>query len=182
MCYNLHMKKFITSTFKSIKLAYCRLFPVPAEQNNIAVFFDGDSVNVKLFSDLASKIPINAKFWWVMTAGASMPKKVKASGATIEASPNIGKESVDMLLAMLAMQQCCTNCSLKEVHIISSDGDTLEILLNLASRFEKIKFFWGYPNSSPRSKKSTVASVNLPANIFVNKISQSHQIVPKPRV
>lgn len=176
------MKKFITSTFKSIKLAYCRLFPVPAEHNHIAVFFDGDSVNVKLFSDLASKIPPSTKYWWVMTAGASMPKKVKASSATIEASPNIGKESVDMLLAMLAMQHCCVNSSLKEVHIISSDGDTLEILLNLASRFENIKFFWGYPNSSPRSKKSIVASVNLPANVFVNKISESRPLVPKSGV
>jgi len=176
------MKKFITTTFKSIKLAYGRLFPVPAVQNSIAVFFDGDSVNVKLFSDLASKIPQNAKFWWVMTAGASMPKKVKASGATIEASPNIGKESVDMLLAMLAMQQCCANSSLKEVHVISSDGDTLEILLNLARRFENINFFWGYPNSSPRSKKSTIASVNLPANIFVNKISESRPLAAKSKV
>jgi hypothetical protein len=154
----MNFKKYFRSFFNGFK-------------PGIIVFFDGDSVNMTSFVKLAQKISSEIKYVWVNTEGASLPKKVKSNGCEVVSSPNIGKESVDMLIAMLAMQECCNNKSLRELHIVSSDGDTLEILINLAVRFPSVSFFWIYLNDKPRSQKSILAGKNKPSNIHINKMS-----------
>jgi uncharacterized LabA/DUF88 family protein len=154
--------------FAAFILKLQKFFHSPKQ--NIIVFFDGDSVNVTSFMKLSQKISAKIKYIWVTPEGSSIPKKVRSHGCDIVLSPNIGKESVDMLIAMLAMQECCANSQLKEIHIVSSDGDTLEILLNLASRFTGVNFFWTYLNDKPRSQKSINAGKTIPKNIHINKV------------
>ncbi len=93
-------------------------------------------------------------------------EKIRNLGIASVVPPNVGKEAVDMFIAMDAMYRC-TCQDVKEVHIVSSDGDTLEILLNLSSYFKKTNFYWLHPHSNvPTSKIAMKSAKNLPQNVL----------------
>jgi hypothetical protein len=63
------------------------------------------------------------------------------------------------------MEECCTNKDLRDLFIVSTDGDMVELLATLAVKFPKIKFTLFSRYGKPMSTKALSAMQHID---FVN--------------
>lgn len=122
------------------------------------MFFDGDNISSKDFK-LFINMPHDKRY--ITVATTTTPNVVRKAGIQPINPLNIGKEASDMLIAMLAMEECCMNKNLKELYIVSTDGDMVELLATLAMKFNHIKFTLFSKVGKPMSAKAIQAMRNI---------------------
>jgi hypothetical protein len=74
----------------------------------------------------------------------------------------IAKEAVDLIMAVTAAYEAAKNPDLKEIHVFSSDADSLGMAVTMAAMFPNIRFFV-YAQSNRPVAKRTIR--NLPENV-----------------
>lgn len=126
------------------------------------MFFDGDQISGAIGKAIIKPQP-NTSYIWV--AAGAVATILKSAPITVIKPIGIGKESTDMVIAMQAMKECIENANLKELYIVSSDGDMIEVLITLAAQFKTVKFIQLAPSTYKTSKKALEAIRNLPPTV-----------------
>lgn len=150
--------------------------PVPAQpaegRKNYLVIFDGDQIGTPIASKILGKHREDTKYIWIQTKD-EIPNKLKKHLGSIELriAPKVGKESADTLVALLACKEACTNPDIKEIHIMSGDGDIVDMCMSLSTMFPAIMFFAAHPSTRAIKKVVREAIKKLPSNCKFVRIS-----------
>ena len=150
------MLKFIKSLFGFTRATRAEKI-IKDDPTASVMFFDGDNISSKDFK-LFINMPHDKRY---ITVATTTPNVVRKAGIQPINPLNIGKEASDMLIAMLAMEECCMNKNLKELYIVSTDGDMVELLATLAMKFNHIKFTLFSKVGKPMSTNAVQAMRNI---------------------
>lgn len=111
--------------------------PAPAEPRTI-IFFDGDQ-GLGQFERFYKELP-NVDYHWVQNSRMMVPNKIKNSSIEWTIPSDVGKESVDTYIAMKAVHECASANPPSHIFIISRDMDFIDVIINAALLFAKVKF------------------------------------------
>jgi hypothetical protein len=148
--------------FKTILNFFRKPAPI-ISRDQTHIFVDGDQIGKSDHARLYRKTE-NVKWFWV--SGTPTPKFLDPEVNYFK-SKSIAKESVDCLIAMMAIKECIENQRLKKLVIVSGDGDFIEILLTMSDMYPHINFVWLRPSkaNTKTSIKALDALKNLPKNV-----------------
>lgn len=138
-------------------------FTTKPKQPKILVVFDGDQVSGSLYKKFADVKNDNIKHVWVQS-GSIKPKHLGKSDVSFHVAPKLGKESADTLMAVLIGVELHNNNKIREVHVVSADGDTLDMCVSLAYEYNRINFFHLHSNTRPVKKAIRSFVKYLPDN------------------
>ena len=122
-----------------------------AKKPEILVVFDGDQVSGSLYKKFLTAKNDNIKHVWVQS-GSNKPKHLVKADTSFHVAPKLGKESADTLMAVLIGVELHNNNKIREVHVVSADGDTLDMCVSLAYEYNRINFFHLHSNTRPVKK------------------------------
>ena len=140
------------------------------KQEEILVVFDGDQVSVKLYKRFYDKKTTNIKHIWVH-ARDTVPKGLPVDQTEVKKAFKFGKESVDKLIAITVTKECALNRNMKEVHIVSGDGDMVDVCATLATEYAHVKFNALHINSRPMKRGIRAFLKTAPSNCNFVSIS-----------
>jgi hypothetical protein len=134
------------------------------QRTEIFVCFDGDQTSAEFVKSVLANRKQNIKYL-LIHSHLHAPKKLAALGIEMKIAPKFGKESTDNMIAVNVTMECCTNKHLREVHIVSGDGDTIDMCYTLAKEFPNIKFFYNHLGSRKLKKGIGAFVANGPCNL-----------------
>jgi hypothetical protein len=141
----------------------------PQVEETACVFFDGDQ-GFKVAEPLMKKLP-NVKYFWVQNSRATIPKKitdaVKKKLINVTIPSDIGKESVDMFIAMKIAHVCSGLNPPRRVYIISQDIDFIDVIINAAKIFTKTDFILMIARQQTQTPPTKHIGAKLPKNASV---------------
>lgn len=147
--------------FKAIKSFFASL---TTKKPEFLVIFDGDQVGVKNYRKFMNVKTDRIKHIWVQ-CHKTIPKVITKSEAEIRVAPNFGKESTDNLMYLLASAEATQNKALREVHIVSADGDMIDMSINLAQMHPNVTFYTIHIGNRPLKKGALkYARLHAPSN------------------
>lgn len=139
----------------------------------IITIFDGD--NVSKYGPATTKYVAESnshdRHVWVTVS--TIPKSIQSNDRIEKIRPvNIAKEAADMHIAMMSVYECSTNKNIKELRIVSSDGDMVQTMVSLAEMFPSVKFSHLIPPNSQTSDRAKDAiRLNEISNVNFDKFN-----------
>lgn len=138
----------------------------------IAVFFDGDQITSKILKQFLDKRQSSIRYVWIQS-GKNKPRLLDSQIEYCQA-PSFGKEATDMMLSILITKYCCENPDLREVHVVSGDGDMINMTSMLAGIFHHITFYVLHPSTRELKRGTKEYLATVPHNckfvkFFANK-------------
>jgi uncharacterized LabA/DUF88 family protein len=149
----MNFKKWLIDTILQIK-------SVPITEY---VIFDGDQTSDKTFLMLLTTSK-STKFVWVQV-GTILSKimKLYCDDERVELiqPSSVGKEATDTQIAISIVDALHTIKTLHTVYIVSSDGDFIDVIVNISKLFPTKKFVLVNNQQHKSSKSATRALRNL---------------------
>ncbi len=149
------------SIFTTIKNFFKPTVKEVAQKPQYLVVFDGDQVSSKVLKQFKTAKTDNIQHIWVQSS------KLKAKALDdmdVRIAPKFGKESADTLIALIACAEAFTNTNLKEIHIVSGDGDTLDMCVSLAVQCPHIDFYTVHIGTRQLKKETRSFLKHVPSN------------------
>ncbi len=143
-------------------LKFIRSFISPNEIK-FMVIFDGDQVSSKVFKRFMAVKREDTRYLWVQS-NQNIPKAVLANKIEYVIAPRFGKESADSVIAIMASAESGTNKKLREVHVVSGDGDTIDMCVNLAYVYPDVTFYAVHLGNRPIKSGTTKFLTWVPYN------------------
>jgi hypothetical protein len=123
------------------------------------VIFDGDQTPPDTFTRLYRQNQAHCKYIWVTVT--TIPRVVKHTSVEVIKPSSVGKEATDTQIALSVFNSLTTTPNITKVFIVSSDGDFIDVIINLSRYFPAIKFVLVDDQRHPTSKASQIARRSL---------------------
>lgn len=136
----------------------------------ILVIFDGDQVSVKLYKKFYERKTDAIKHIWAHGRDIT-PKGLPLDKLEVKTAYRFGKESTDKLVGIIIAKECAKNSSIKEVHVVSGDGDTIDTCATLALEFGHVKFTSVHINTRVKKRGINEFLKRVPTNCNFVSIS-----------
>ena len=163
--------------FNRIK-QYINKFTTPRRETSPSiselVIFDGDQTPPDTFTRLYRPNQAHCKYIWVTVT--TIPRVVKHTSVEVIKPSSVGKEATDTQIALSVFNSLTTTPNITKVFIVSSDGDFIDVIINLSRYFPTIKFVLVDDQKHPTSKASGIARRTLSlrfANCSVVRLKRS---------
>lgn len=132
------------------------------------VLYDADQVPLKSLKSLHSKFD-HSKTESIWVSANKLMKNPKLTGLDFFKVQSIAKEAVDVAMVALAVDKINKNKELKEIHLFSSDADTLGTAITIGILYPDKKFFVYAFAGKPKAKRLIR---DLPKNVVYLTIRQ----------